>query len=110
EALDSTRSISAALMRRSLRFSSSSAASRACCSAASIAPPAANGDSGEGLVDVHAIELLSIGVEADDPMPAQDFRGTRQRIRVVLDFQPAQEAVAADGQQGRTEPFAKTLK
>src|SRR5690606_2718373 len=89
-------------MRLSLAFSCSSAAQRACSSALDTPNRSANGDTGEGLVDVHAIELLSVGVEADHPLLAQQC-GDRLDAAIVLDLQAAQEAVAADGQQQRTE-------
>src|SRR4051812_49178517 len=91
---DSMRSISAALIRASLRLS--------CCSRATWASRSAsasgNGDPGERLVDVHAIELFSVGVEAHHPLVAQ-IAADRLEGAVVFQFQAPQETVAANGQQ-----------
>src|SRR5690606_12085417 len=100
--LDSTGSIRAALMRASVRFARSSSAWRA--SRSTTAPPSrpTNGDTGEGLVDVHAIDLLSVGVEADHLLAPEKSRNLLADA-IGLDFQAAQEAVAANGEQRRPE-------
>ena len=96
-------------MRLSLWFSRSSSACRASSSATRPSSRSANGDTGEGLVDVHAIELLSVGVEADHLLASEKGR-CLLAAAIALDFQPAQEAVAADGQQRRAEALLQSLE
>src|SRR5690606_37390692 len=63
----------------------------------------------EGLVDVHAIELLSVGVEANHPVLAQQ-RLDRLDKRIGLNLQTAQEAIAADGQQQRPKALLQAIE
>lgn len=106
---DSMRSISASLMRCSLWFWCCSRVSSACSSATDRRPVAGNGDPGEGLVDVHAIELFSVGVEADHPLLAQE-RADRLQAVVGLQFQPPQETITTDGQQQRSETLVQAIE
>ena len=69
----------------------------------------ANGDPGEGLVDMHAIELLSVGVEADHLLAAEK-RGGSLRVTADLQLQAPQEAVATDGQQRRSEALVEAAE
>src|SRR5690554_2250371 len=96
-------------MRRSLAFSRSSSASRVGSSATTSSSGTANGDSGEGLVDVRAIELLSVGVEADHLL-ASEKSGNLLRGAVTLHLHSPQKAVAAQGQQGFAETLLKAFE
>src|SRR5690349_4587271 len=106
---DSTRSISAPLMRCSLWFSRRSAASSACSSAMSWGTATGNGNAGEGLVDVHAIELFSIGVETHHPLLTQK-RADLIKTAVVFELQTPQETVATDGQQQIPQALLQPLE
>src|SRR5476651_2077863 len=92
------RSISAALIRASLWFSTRSCATSANSSSRSRGATSGNGNPGEGLVDVHAIELFSVGVETHHPVVAQKSTDLFQGA-AVFQLQAPEEAVAAEGQQ-----------
>lgn len=62
---------SGALIRASLWLSRRSRATSANSSVRSRSSTSGNGDAGEGLVDMHAIELFSVGVEPHHPMVTQ---------------------------------------
>src|SRR3546814_14787511 len=70
---------------------------------------AGNGNSGEGLVDVHAIELFTIGVEAHHTMVAQELADLLQAT-AVFQLQAPKKTVAADGQQQVTQTLLQAAE
>ncbi|MNN63919.1 hypothetical protein D3C81_1793320 [compost metagenome] len=58
---------------------------------------------------MHAIELFSVGVEADHPLLAQE-RTDRFQAVMVFQFQTPQEAVATNGQQQRAEALVQAVE
>src|SRR3990167_3382299 len=99
-ALRSARSISA----RTILFSRITSPCKACSAGLAGADPGsgtvrlrragADGNADESLVDVHAMELLAVGIEAYDFVVHQDFAHALRQM-VLLNFQFAQNAVAA---------------
>ena len=65
----------------------------------------AEGDAGEGLVEVHAAVLLAIGAEADDVVFAVELGHVAEDL-AVLGVEPAQHAVEAEHQVDAADPLA----
>src|SRR5690606_8661985 len=89
--------------------SASRAARAAGASGSVVGSSGANGHPGEGLVDVHAMVLLPVSVEADHPAPAQQVRDLGL-LAQHLELQAPQKAVAADHQLGGAQPLLEPLE